>query len=99
MDRLHTIDCPIHGAQEEAFVCQHLVESLRTETSVGFHWSRESTSRHPDAWCSACEVARVENGGQWTDRLIHETLNVKLICGACYDHAKEIWELARNITQ
>ena len=99
MDPSHTIECSVHGAQEEAFVCQHIAESLRTGKPVGFHSSSESTSRHPDAWCSACEVVRTENDGEWTDQLVLEVLNVQLICGACYDQARAIWEQGRKIAQ
>lgn len=84
------IECCTHGWQEESFVCQHIVKSLHTGSPVGFHWSATSTSSHPDAWCASCEAARVDAGGDWTPE-VEQLLGIKLLCGACYDHAKDIW--------
>jgi hypothetical protein len=56
------------------------------------------TDARPDAWCSACEQARIESGGDWTPE-VEEELRVKLLCGACYDYAKSIWSNGRKITQ
>jgi hypothetical protein len=99
MGATRKIDCPIHGKQDESFVCSHIVESLHTGIPVGFHWSREDNSRHPDAWCSACETARVETGGNWNNHLMDEVLKAQLLCGACYEHAKGIWTNGRKMTQ
>src|ERR1700733_5580395 len=61
------ISCGVHGWQDQTFVCQHITESLRTGIPVGFCWSSEQTDPRPDAWCSACEKARLEAGGDdWT---------------------------------
>lgn len=87
---MEKVNCIVHGWQEESFVCQHIAASLSTGKPVGFHWSVESTSRHPDAWCSECEDARVEAGGEWTPE-VEERLDIQLLCGTCYDHAKAIW--------
>ena len=92
------VECNVHGVQDEAFVCQHIVESLYTGVPVGFFWSEESTSSHPDAWCASCEDARIQAGGDWTDE-VEKILNIKLLCGACYDQAKNIWVQGRKVTQ
>jgi hypothetical protein len=93
------INCDVHGWQEQTFVCQHIAHSLRTGIPVGFHWPAKQSSARPDAWCSDCEEARVEAGGDdWTPE-VNEKLNIKLLCGACYDHAKSIWLNGRKITQ
>jgi hypothetical protein len=98
MSDARKIKCHVHGWQDETFVCRHIMESLHTGVPVGFHWSAESTGPHPDAWCSACESARVEAGGDWTPK-VEERLGIKLLCGACYDHAKSIWSHGRKGTQ
>ena len=98
MSEIEKIKCAIHGWQEESFVCQHIASTLSTGVPVGFHWSSGSTSRHPDAWCSACEAARVQAGGEWTLE-VQEKLKIKLLCGACYEHAKSIWSTGRKVTQ
>lgn len=88
----------MHGWQEQAFVCQHIAQSLHTGIPVGFYWPSKQTDARPDAWCSACEEARIEAGGDWTPE-VEEQLNVKLLCGVCYDYAKLIWSKGRKITQ
>ena len=98
MGEPNKIKCNVHGWQEEAFVCQHIVESLHTSIPVGFHWPAEATEAHPDAWCSACEEARASAGGEWTAE-VEAQLKVKILCGACYQHAKDIWTHGRKITQ
>ena len=92
------IDCHVHGWQEQTFVCQHIANSLRTGIRVGFHWSAEQRDARPDAWCSGCEDARLEAGGDWTPE-VSAKLKVKLLCAACYDYAKSIWLNGRKITQ
>ena len=91
------INCGVHGWQEQTFVCQHIAQSLHTNIPVGFHWSSGQTDMRPDAWCSACEQARIDAGGDWTPE-VEEKLRVKLLCGACYDYAKTIWSNGRKIT-
>ncbi len=81
--------------QSETFVCQHVVESLHTKVAVGFHWSREDASSYPDAWCAACETARLEGGGEGTDELMN-MVRLRILCGACYLNAKQIWLGARR---
>jgi hypothetical protein len=92
------IKCDVHGWQEQTFVCQHIAQSLNTGVPVGFHWSSKQTDARPDAWCSDCERARIEAGGDWTPE-VEAKLRVKLLCGACYDYAKSIWANGRKITQ
>ena len=90
------VKCKTHGEQEAAYVCQHIVQSMHTGIPVGFHWP-ESDQRRPDAWCSTCEVARAQGSGEWTEELV-KLLDVKILCGACYDHAKDIWLRGRKLT-
>lgn len=90
MNTPRQIECCSHGWQLESFVCRHIVRSLQTGVPVGFFWSRESKSPHPDAWCASCEEARAVGSGDWTQDL-EEMLDIQLLCGACYEHAKDIW--------
>src|SRR3954453_2990039 len=98
MDAPRQINCVQHGWQAESFVCRHIVESIRSGVPVGFHWPADSDQLHPDAWCSACDVARVEAGGEWNDQL-NEILDIQLLCGACYVRAKAIWQRGRKEDQ
>jgi hypothetical protein len=92
------VKCKTHGEQAAAYVCQHIVGSMHSGIPVGFHWSREDDSQRPDAWCSSCEEARSQGSGEWTDELM-EVVRVSVLCGACYDHAKDIWLRGHKVTQ
>jgi hypothetical protein len=69
-----------HGLQDETFVCQHIVGSLRTRQAVGFHWPASLPQRRPDAWCSNCEKRRVEAGGVWTEDVL-ASVGLRVLCG------------------
>jgi hypothetical protein len=91
------VECNIHGWQDETFVCQHIAQSLQTGIPVGFHWPAGDADERPDAWCSSCEQARIDAGGEWTPE-VEQKLGVKLLCGSCYDYARSIWANGRKIT-
>ena len=83
----NTVECHTHGEQEATYVCQHLVSALIQGERVGFHWASEPRG---DAWCSACEKARIREGGatgDWNDRS-EAFARVKLLCGTCYDRLR-----------
>jgi hypothetical protein len=92
------VHCHVHGLQDQTFVCQHIAQSLHAGIPVGFCWSAEQTDERPDAWCSACEEARIDAGGDWTPE-VEQKLGIKLLCGSCYDDAKSIWVNGRKIRQ
>jgi hypothetical protein len=81
------IQCEEHGSQEETYICQHLISSLKTNESVGFYWSSEPRG---DAWCHACEKVRIAEGGirgDWNERS-EAFADIKILCGACYDRIR-----------
>jgi hypothetical protein len=92
------VKCKTHGVQQAAYVCQHIVGSMHSGVPVGFHCSVEGGAERPDAWCSSCEGARRRGSGEWTDELM-AMVQVSVLCGACYDHAKDIWLRGRKVTQ
>jgi hypothetical protein len=75
--------CEVHGTQQKAYVCEHIVNTLQDEEPRGFFWSNDS------GWCSKCEEIRIEAGGDWTDDLMKE-IGVKLVCSGCFEKAKHI---------
>lgn len=84
----NTIKCPSHGTQEQTFVCCHIVAALDTGEKVGFFWSSEPRG---DAWCAACEQARIEMGGEsgdWNERS-EAFARIQVLCGACYDKVRD----------
>ena len=91
-DEAQYVECCEHGKQHATYVCQHVVQSLVENIPNGFWWSTENPKNpknpRPDAWCTECEelVSRV---GEWINET-EEFAGVKLLCGACYDRAKEM---------
>ena len=81
------IECSVHGEQQATYVCQHLVQSLRTGKRVGFWCAEDNGNPRPDAWCDECEKMVQSTGGEWTDES-EAFAGITLLCGACYDRAK-----------
>jgi len=85
---METTNCPEHGPQQRTFVCQHIATGLIRHQRVGFWWTREDPGNpRPDAWCSACAERVDATGGEWIGEALAE-LKPKIMCGACYDHAR-----------
>lgn len=83
------VECSEHGEQQAAFVCRHIEQSLKDGIPRGFWCSGESPENpRPDAWCTECEEL-VNRIGEWNDES-EAFANIRLLCGACYDRAKEI---------
>ena len=84
------IECCEHGKQQATYVCQHMVQSINDGVARGF-WSAEPGpgNERPDSWCSVCEETVNKTGGEWTDES-ELFAGVRLICGACYDRAKQL---------
>ena len=82
-------ECHQHGNQDETFVCQHIVHGLREGVAYGFWWETESGSSRPDAWCTACEELVAAADGERTEEVV-AFASIKLLCGLCYDRAKEM---------
>ncbi len=94
------IHCSVHGERQEAFVCTHLAESLKTNKPVGFFYSG-TVEEHSDAWCLACEEVRLKEGGEFGDwnEKSEAFAQITLICEDCYTRIVRINEpslLAEN---
>ena len=89
-DEERYVECCTHGKQQATYVCQHIVQSLRDGKPRGF-WSAEPEpgNERPDSWCTACEEKVNSTGGEWNDES-EEFAGVTLLCGECYDRAKEM---------
>ena len=86
---MNTVGCDIHGSQQSTLVCQHIAESLLSHERVGFFWTTDDPENaRPDAWCSSCEERVKATGGEWVDHAL-EHLQPKVLCGGCYDMAKQ----------
>ncbi len=81
------VDCSIHGLQPATFVCRHIIEGLRQNTTCGFWQATDTTDPRPDAWCSACNEFLARHGGEWNDTT-EDYAGVSLLCGSCYDLAR-----------
>ncbi|WP_313376762.1 DUF6882 domain-containing protein [Chishuiella sp.] len=84
------LDCPNHGLQRKAFVCQH----LNLEKPVGFieafdtYPKMELEEEDLQAWCNDCENIRRKHNG-WNEES-EPYAQIKLICENCYFEIKNI---------
>ena len=84
------VTCEVHGASQETFVCQHIVDGLSQGRPVGFFWPADAAEGdRPDAWCADCQARVVQVGGEWVGEAL-ENLGAQLLCGGCYDDAKAL---------
>jgi len=86
---VETVHCCTHGTQARTYVCQHILEGLIVRRRVGFFWGTATPDNpRPDACCSDCSARLAANGGEWVgDALEH--CQPQVLCGACYDIAKQ----------
>lgn len=82
------VECPEHGCQQATYVCQHIVQGLAERRTNGFWASDNPDNPRSDAWCTACNELLNEKGGDWNDET-EAYAGVKLLCGACYDRARD----------
>jgi hypothetical protein len=80
---VNEISCDKHGKQLAAFVCKHLVDSLRDQISRGIHFGEAD-----EAWCDECEK-ELSDVGEWTSEMM-DRAGVTVICVSCLDNAKHI---------
>ncbi len=92
------VRCATHGLQDRAQVCRHIADSMLSGIPVGFHWPAAFVGPHADAWCTECERARIDAGGEWVPEL-KDQLSIKVLCGSCYEYAKGIWDAERKVNQ
>ena len=91
-NNFRTTHCERHGDMQETFVCEHLLHGSR----LGFFTDpKDENNPRPDAWCSSCENVRSAHGG-WNEES-EALINVKLLCGGCYDEIKGRNVLPSNV--
>ena len=79
------VSCGTHGPRPAAFVCRHVLESLRTRSRVGFHTPNDADD-DDQGWCDACERVRAREG-EWNDRS-EAYADIRLICIDCFQQAR-----------
>jgi hypothetical protein len=85
-DRGELVSCGRHGARPAAFVCRHVLQSLRTGARVGCHTPHDAAN-DDQAWCDACE--RVRAGGERNDPL-GAYAEIRLICLDCFHQVRKL---------
>jgi hypothetical protein len=83
-----TLECGTHGTVRPAFVCCHLVDTLRDDVPRGLLWSRDEDG-NVNAYCDACDQMLEAGGGEWTDELGAQA-KVKIICESCFGIVESI---------
>lgn len=86
-DQRELVSCGMHGVRPAAFVCRHVLESLRTGSRVGFH-TPDGAEDDDQAWCDACEQVRARKG-EWNDRS-EAYADIQLICIDCFQQARKL---------
>ena len=76
------VECGEHGAVRPAFVCAHLVETLRDGVARGLLWSRDDDG-NVNAYCDRCDRLLARAGGDWTDE-VEAQAKVTMICEMCF---------------
>lgn len=81
------VHCSKHGDRRQAYICHHLLHG----SQHGFFTDADDAlaNPHPDAWCSTCEQIRLAHGGEWNEAS-EALIEVKLVCGDCYEEIKAI---------
>jgi hypothetical protein len=86
---MERVQCRVHGTQDKTYVCQHIADGLIARKRVGFFWTTDDPENpRPDAWCTECNARTKDNGWEWVGEAL-EHLKPTLLCGACYDLAKQ----------
>jgi len=84
-----SVSCDSHGEQQRTYVCQHIYEGLVARQRVGFFWTMyDPANQRPDAYCRECEARVRKTDGEWVGEAL-EQLQPKVLCGLCYDLAKQ----------
>ena len=76
------VECGTHGKTRPAFVCCHLVETLRDGVARGLLWSRDEDG-NVNAYCDQCDGLLEAGGGEWTED-IEAQAKVTMICEQCF---------------
>jgi hypothetical protein len=77
-----TVECGTHGKVRPAFVCCHLVETLRDRVARGLLWSRDGDG-NVNAYCDLCDQMLQQAGGEWTDE-VEAQAKITMICETCF---------------
>jgi hypothetical protein len=80
------IECPIHGLNDSAYVCQH----LNLTDKIGFietYDPQNPCSEILQALCQKCDDVVMEEG-EWNARVESYT-KIKLICIECFAQMRE----------
>jgi hypothetical protein len=80
--------CETHGDRLEAFVCSHIVQSLRDGSAQGFNWTRDENGC-VNAWCDLCDRELDKAGGAWNDAT-EAFARIALVCEGCALRAAEL---------
>jgi hypothetical protein len=76
------VECREHGKSRPAYVCAHLVQTLRDQLPRGVIWRRDDDGC-VNAYCDECETNLQQAGGEWNDKLEADAA-IALICEDCF---------------
>ena len=82
------IICDTHGEQTKAYVCAHLIGSMRSSVALGLFFEIDEDGC-PNAWCFDCENRLQAADNNWTPELM-KFADIKVICKSCFDRLQEL---------
>lgn len=88
-----TVECPVHGTEDPAFVCRHLNLSQAVGFIEGFD-PQDPEAELYHAWCRACDAVLMREE-DWNDRS-EAFAGVRMVCRGCY---REMRALNRQASQ
>ncbi|QMU57813.1 MAG: hypothetical protein GKR98_06155 [Boseongicola sp.] len=81
------VECSTHGQTRPAFVCQHLLATLRDKKERGVNWLWDE-EKQVNAWCNDCEDFLQSHGEEWNDET-EAFAKITLICEGCFNRLKD----------
>lgn len=84
------VTCDEHGKSRAAYVCTHLLLTLRDGVPRGVIWLRDE-DECVNAYCGDCDVMLEAGGGAWTSE-VEARADIKVICEGCFERVLSIDE-------
>jgi len=83
-----TLRCSTHGEAQAAFICQHLLATLRDGTPRGAIWKRDEDGCI-NSYCGDCDKRLDAAGDEWVGEA-QAQLGLTVVCENCFRRIAEI---------
>jgi glycerol-3-phosphate dehydrogenase len=83
-----SVACATHGLQGMTLLCTHVAHAIDGGEPVGFYCDSNTDMARPDAWCHACEQARLAISADDSIDVWYRSCDFKILCAQCWDEAR-----------